>query len=194
MRHRLVIGIALIAGLAGISPTAQEAPSESQMFRGAVDLVTIQASVRDARGRVVSGLTTTDFEVRDNGQLRADPLAPLRPTVAAQPGHPGRHERQHEHRPEDQDGAPGLRIRSCRSSIKGRMKWRCSPSMRPCTSGFDFTRDLVALKGALSEFDAFGTTSLYDADGRRRSTPCRALCDQQGDHRAHRRHRYQQRR
>jgi len=27
----------------------------------------------------------------------------------------------------------------------------------------DFTRDLVALKGALSEFDAFGTTSLYDA-------------------------------
>ena len=37
---------------------------------GYLDLVTIQASVRDARGRTLQGLTAADFEVRDNGQLR----------------------------------------------------------------------------------------------------------------------------
>ena len=56
---------------------AQEPQNQAQQtFRSAVDVVTIQASVRDARGRVVSGLTTTDFEVRDNGQLR--PILSLR--------------------------------------------------------------------------------------------------------------------
>jgi Ca-activated chloride channel homolog len=47
-----------------------------QTFHSAVDVVTIQASVRDGRGRVVSGLTANDFEVRDNGQLR--PIVSLR--------------------------------------------------------------------------------------------------------------------
>ena len=76
MLHRLVIGIGIIGSLAIMSPSAQEAPGQPQQtFRGTVDVVTIQASVRDARGRVMSGLTTTDFEVRDNGQLQTDSLA-----------------------------------------------------------------------------------------------------------------------
>ena len=33
--------------------------------------MSIQASVRDKRGRPVPGLTGTDFEVRDNGELKA---------------------------------------------------------------------------------------------------------------------------
>src|SRR5258708_39668148 len=74
---RLVITTGLIAGLWVGSPTAQESsPPPPQTFRSALDVVTIQASVRDARGRVVSGLTTNDFEVRDNGQLR--PILSLR--------------------------------------------------------------------------------------------------------------------
>ena len=77
MLHRFVIAIGIIGGLAVAAPRAQEAVSpRPQPFRTAVDLVTIQASVRDARGRVVTGLTTTDFEVRDNGQLR--PILSLR--------------------------------------------------------------------------------------------------------------------
>src|SRR6266581_3971482 len=68
---QLAITIGLIGVLCGISPSAQETSSQAQQtFRSAVDVVTIQASVRDARGRVVSGLTPIDFEVRDNGQLR----------------------------------------------------------------------------------------------------------------------------
>src|SRR5215510_4912663 len=59
--------------------TAQSPPREDQApqtFRSSVDLVTIQASVRDRRGRPLRGLTPTDFEVRDNGQLR--PVLSLR--------------------------------------------------------------------------------------------------------------------
>ena len=74
---RLVIASATICSSWVITPNAQENLSQPQgTFRGAVDVVTIQASVRDARGRVVSGLTSTDFEVRDNGQLR--PILSLR--------------------------------------------------------------------------------------------------------------------
>jgi Mg-chelatase subunit ChlD len=77
MFPRLVIAIGIMGGLAVTTPKAQEAPSQQpETFRSAVDLVTIQASVKDARGRIVSGLTTTDFEVRDNGQLR--PILSLR--------------------------------------------------------------------------------------------------------------------
>src|SRR5712692_1400836 len=66
----VVINLMLLGGVV-FAPLRAQAPAyQPQTFRSAVDLVTIQASVRDARGRVVSGLTTTDFEVRDNGQLR----------------------------------------------------------------------------------------------------------------------------
>jgi VWFA-related protein len=162
MRHRLVIGIALIAGLAGISPTAQEAPSQSQVFRGAVDLVTIQASVRDARGRVVSGLSTTDFEVRDNGQLRpilslrSDRQSPLSLAILV-----------------DMSGSmsTGPKIKMARQAYdsvlsqlhQGQDEVALFTFDASLHERLDFTRDLAALKGALSEFNAFGTTSLYDA-------------------------------
>ena len=51
--------------------SAQTAGGQPQQtFRASADVVTIQASVRDGRGRVLSGLTPADFEVRDNGELR----------------------------------------------------------------------------------------------------------------------------
>jgi Mg-chelatase subunit ChlD len=69
--HRFVITAGIMGGLAVISGRADQTPAQvQQTFRSVTDVVTIQASVRDARGRVVSGLTTPDFEVRDNGQLR----------------------------------------------------------------------------------------------------------------------------
>ena len=74
---RLVIATCVIGGMSITSPRAQEGSSQPQQtFRSAVDVVTIQASVRDTRGRVVSGLASTDFEVRDNGQVR--PILSLR--------------------------------------------------------------------------------------------------------------------
>src|SRR5262249_22183858 len=54
-----------------LAQSAQVPPSEApQTFKSSVDVVTIQASVRDGRGRVVSGLRPTDFEVLDSCPLR----------------------------------------------------------------------------------------------------------------------------
>jgi len=64
--RRTVIVLALCGGAAGASVRAQLPLDQAQeTFRSAVDVVTIQASVRDARGRSLQGLTTSDFEVRD---------------------------------------------------------------------------------------------------------------------------------
>ena len=68
--HRLALALSLSCALV-VLVNAQSTPDQVQdPFRSSVDVVTIQASVRDARGRVVQGLTRLDFEVRDNGQLR----------------------------------------------------------------------------------------------------------------------------
>src|SRR5262245_6128932 len=74
--HRLALAAAVV-GLAAGSLHAQR-PSETSetTFRSSVDVVTIQTSVRDARGRTVQGLTSADFEVRDNGEVR--PVLSLR--------------------------------------------------------------------------------------------------------------------
>src|SRR5262245_58020295 len=69
-----LVGLAL--SLLVAAPSAQDTAQPPQTFKSAVDLVTIQASVRDARGRILSGLTTNDFEVRDNGTVR--PILSLR--------------------------------------------------------------------------------------------------------------------
>ena len=76
---RLLVTFAF-AVLVQTSVSAQYAPAPvdlpQQTFRSSVDLVTIQASVRDRRGRPMTGLTPGDFEVRDNGELR--PVLSLR--------------------------------------------------------------------------------------------------------------------
>ena len=164
MLHRLVIALGMIGGLAVTSPLAQEAAGpRPQTFRSAVDLVTIQASVRDARGRIVTGLTALDFEVRDNGELR--PILSLR-SVRQSPlslailvdmsgsmrlGPKTAMARQaydsvlSQLRP-DQDEVALF-------TFDAALHERC-----------DFTRDLAALKkNGLPDFEPFGTTSLYDA-------------------------------
>ena len=68
--HRLALALSLSCALV-VLVNAQSTPDQVQdTFRSSVDVVTIQASVRDGRGRIVQGLTRKDFEVRDNGQLR----------------------------------------------------------------------------------------------------------------------------
>src|SRR5262245_18665429 len=84
MFRQFAVAFGIPAALIPCLLHAQDRPlPPAQTFRTAVDLVTIQASVQDARGRVLSGLTAADFEVRDNGQLRpilsvrSDRQAPL---------------------------------------------------------------------------------------------------------------------
>jgi VWFA-related protein len=160
---RIVIGIGIIGGLAVMSPSAQEPTSQSaQTFRSAVDVVTIQASVRDARGRVISGLTTTDFEVRDNGQLRpllslrSDRQSPLSLAILV-----------------DMSGSMriGAKIAMARQAYDSILSQLHQGQDEVALFTFDaslherqdFTHDLATLKGALTDFEPFGTTSLFDA-------------------------------
>jgi len=160
---RLSIAIGIVSGLWVMAPSAQESPSRAQeTFKAAVDVVTIQASVRDARGRVVSGLTTTDFEVRDNGQLRpllslrSDRQSPLSVAILV-----------------DMSGSMriGTKIAMARQAYDSVLSQLHQGHDEIALFTFDaslhqrqdFTRDVSKLRGALSDFEPFGTTSLYDA-------------------------------
>ena len=73
----LVATLAVVGAAAGSLRAQWPDAHPPQIFRSAADVVTIQASVRDARGRSLQPrLTAADFEVRDNGQLR--PVLSLR--------------------------------------------------------------------------------------------------------------------
>jgi len=150
-----------------------------QTFRAAADVVTIQASVKDGRGRVLSGLTPADFEIRDNGELRpilslrSDRQSPLSVAVLV-----------------DMSG-------SMRVSGKAAMARQAYASLiaqlrqgqdEAAVFTFDsalherqpFTTDLSMLKGALAEFEPFGSTSLYDAT----AAAARRLASRTGAHKA----------
>jgi VWFA-related protein len=162
--HRLAITLGIIGCLTVIiSGGAHETPGQvQQTFRSVVDLVTIQASVRDARGRIVSGLTTPDFEVRDNGQLRpilslqSNRQAPV--SVAILVDMSG----------SMQVGSKVAMARQAYDSILSQLRdGQDEVALFTFDSSLherrDFTRDLAALKSALLDFEPFGTTSLYDA-------------------------------
>ena len=153
----------IIGGLAVGSPSAQEPTSQSaQTFRSALDVVTIQASVRDAHGRMISGLTTTDFEVRDNGQLRpilslrSDRQSPLSLAILV-----------------DMSGSMkiGAKIAMARQAYDSILSQLHQGQDEVALFTFDaslherqdFTHDVATLKGALTDFEPFGTTSLFDA-------------------------------
>jgi Ca-activated chloride channel homolog len=182
MRHaflQLVLAIGVLTGLA-VKPQAQEPSSpQRETFRSAVDLVTIQASVKDAHGRIVNGLTTTDFEVRDNGQLRpilslrSDRQSPLSLAILV-----------------DMSGSMGVspRIAMARQAYDallaqlhpGRDEVAVFTFDSSLHDRRDFTRDLASLRDALSEFEPFGTTSLYDAT----AATARQLATRSGTHKA----------
>jgi VWFA-related protein len=142
--------------------TEQQTTEPPQTFHSSVDLVTIQASVRDKRGRTMMGLTTADFEVRDNGQLRpvlslrSDLQSPISVAILV-----------------DMSGSMRLSAkvgmaRQAFASILGQLR---SGDDEVAVFAFDsslherrgFTNDLTAVKDALTDFAPFGSTSLYDA-------------------------------
>jgi VWFA-related protein len=170
----LAVGHATL--LAQDAPVAQPAP---QTFRSTVDLVTIQAMVRDARGRVVNGLTASDFEVHDNGQLRpivsfrSDRQSPLSLSILV-----------------DMSGSMrvGPKIAMARQAYDSVLSQLHSGQDEVSLLSFDstlherieFTGDLATLKGGLADFSPFGTTSLYDAT----ATAARQVAARSATHKA----------
>jgi len=160
--HRVAIAISLsVAALVSLNAQSP-ADRDQETFRSSVDLVTIQASVRDARGRILRGLTPVDFEVRDNGQLRpiidlrSDQRSPVSLAILV-----------------DMSGIMGVgsKIAMVRRAFDSVLAQLRDGEDEVAVFTFDsslherrgFSSHLDSLKDALDDFEAFGSTSLYDA-------------------------------
>lgn len=130
-------------------------------FKSGVDLVTVTATVRDRKGRLVKGLGSRDFEVYDAGvrrpitSFRAEP-SPISLAILF-----------------DISGSMRLADRAAAAKFAA---YHVLSSLEPgrdeaALFTFDsrlhevapFTVDTRALQGALGEVDPFGATSLHDA-------------------------------
>jgi Ca-activated chloride channel homolog len=149
--------------LAQMPTSAQELPQAPRAtFRSALDVVTIHASVRDRQGKLVTGLTPEDFEIRDNGQvrrvlsLRSDRESPISLAILV-----------------DMSGSMRLSgkaamARQAYASVLAQLR---HGQDEVALFTFDealhvrrgFTHDVNSLADALDVFEPFGSTSLYDA-------------------------------
>jgi VWFA-related protein len=177
---RIVVSLSLAGPLTLAVGSAQSPADPSrQTFRSSADVVTIQASVRDHRGRPVTGLATRDFEVRDNGQLRpilslrSDLRSPVSLAILV-----------------DMSGSMRVapKIAMARQAFDSVLSQLRDGQDEVAVFSFDatlherrsFTTDLTQLKRALDEFKPFGTTSLYDAT----AAAARKLSQRSGTHKA----------
>lgn len=157
----------LLLGLMALLPTTvagQQAPGDQVVrptFKSGVDLVTVTATVRDRRGRLVKGLEAQDFEVLDSGerrrisQFRAEPT-PVSLAILF-----------------DISGSMRVadRMTAARFAAHHVLSWLEHGRDEAALFTFDsrlhqvapFTVDTRALQGALGEVDPFGATSLHDA-------------------------------
>ena len=145
------------AALAQRQPQAPSAPT----FKSGVDLVTVTATVRDRKGRLVKGLEAADFEVLDRGEsrrisdFRADP-SPVSLAILF-----------------DISGSMRVadRMLAAKFAAHHVLSWLEPGRDEAALFSFDsrlhevapFTVDTRTLQGALGEVDPFGATSLHDA-------------------------------
>jgi len=164
MRRRL-LRVSILASLL-LAPTltrAQETAAADQQptFRSGVERVTVGATVRDQRGRLITNLRAEDFEVFDGGQRRAisdfrSEATPVSVAILF-----------------DISGSMrvGDRNVAARFAAHHVMSWLVSGRDEAALFTFDsrlhevapFTVDTRTLQGALGEVDPFGATSLHDA-------------------------------
>ena len=175
---RVVNGSGMLAVVASLVTVLVAAPSAAQtsatgqpgqtgqtpdagVFRSGVDLVTVSATVRDQRGRAVSDLAATDFQVFDRGvprriaEFRTE-AAPVSVAILF-----------------DVSGSMDLASRALAARFAAHhvLSWLEHGRDEAALFAFDsrlhevapFTVDTRALQGALGEVDPFGATSLHDA-------------------------------
>lgn len=161
IRTILVTGV---IGVFGVTSVRAQEPTDPvrQTFRSAADVVTINASVRDARGRLVSNLGAADFEVRDNGQLRpilsmrSDQQSPISLAILVDTSG------------SMQIGPKASMARQTYASVLSQLR---DGQDEVALFTFDaelhqrqgFTSQLAVVNDGLADFAPFGTTSLYDA-------------------------------
>ena len=130
-------------------------------FKSGIDLVTVTATVRDRRGRLVKGLEAVDFEVFEQGirrkitDFRSEP-SPLSIALLF-----------------DISGSMRVadRMAAAKFAAHHVLSWLEPGRDEAALFTFDsrlhevasFTVDTRALQGALGEVDPFGATSLHDA-------------------------------
>jgi Mg-chelatase subunit ChlD len=180
--EHVLIALTFLGALGSTSLRAQDqAPIDrsQQTIRSSLDLVSIQASVRDKRGRPLNSLTTADFEIRDNGSLkpilsmRSDRRSPVSLAILV-----------------DMSGSMsvGRKIAMARQAFYTLLSQLRDGEDEIALFTFDaaiherhtFTTNLARLKGALDDFQPFGTTSLYDAT----ATTARRLAERSATHKA----------
>ncbi len=176
-RVRPAILIVLITALATVGVFAQQ--FERPTFRSGVEMVTINAVVRDHKGRVVPNLTRGDFQLFDSGRpqkiadFRAD-QAPI--TVALL---------------FDTSGSMQVSAKSesARAAADQFLAWLQRGRDEVAVFSFDsslrelqqFTRDEQRIRSSFSHVEEpFGMTSLRDAI----ATTARRVADRGGSHRA----------
>ena len=140
---------------------AQDTEGGQAVFKSGVDLVTVSATVRDRKGRLVTGLEARDFEVVDRGERRAisqfrTDRAPLSLAILF-----------------DVSGSMDVaaRMTAAKFAAHHLLSWLEEGRDEAALFSFDsrlhevapFTVDTRALNGALGEVDPFGATSLHDA-------------------------------
>src|SRR5688572_32053487 len=139
----------------------EQQPPQTPSFKSGIELVTVAATVRDKRGRLVKGLEAADFEVLDDGQRRA--IADFR-TEPSPVSLAILFDISGSMRTAD-------RMVAARFAAHHVLSWLEPGRDEAALLTFDsrlhevapFTVDTRALQGALGEVDPFGATSLHDA-------------------------------
>jgi VWFA-related protein len=142
-------------------PDGQEPPA---VFHSGVELVSVAATVRDRRGRMVRNLVASDFEVRVQG--RATPIvsfeaasdAPISVALLV-------------------DGSGSMQgsahLEAARQVVDHLLSWFDTTADEAAVFTFDrdlyqvesFTKDPARVRAAMGKVEAFGMTSLFDAVG-----------------------------
>jgi Ca-activated chloride channel homolog len=162
--QRCLLAVSMLGSLLAFVPPrllAQNTEGGQAVFKSGVDLVTVSATVRDRKGRLVTGLEARDFEVVDRGERRAisqfrTDRAPLSLAILF-----------------DVSGSMDVaaRMTAAKFAAHHLLSWLEEGRDEAALFSFDsrlhevapFTVDTRALNGALGEVDPFGATSLHDA-------------------------------
>lgn len=160
MRRGCLLLLAVMA-MPGSSQAQEPATTQAPSFKSGIELVTVTATVRDRKGRLVKGLTSNDFEVFDAGtqrtitDFRSEP-SPVSVAILF-----------------DISGSMRVADRALAAKFAAHhvLSWLEPGRDEAALFTFDsrlhevapFTVDTRALQGALGEVDPFGATSLHDA-------------------------------